>query len=135
MKKASVLLGSAIATLSLVVLLASNTAFAACPMTGGACPCKPGKNTGNKEKMKEHFQKKKEEINQRLNLNEEQKEKAKALHEETKVKNTAEDVKKKHDMQLEKAQKVLEDLISYNKRAKNEPKVINMELPLRIIFE
>lgn len=52
-----------------------------------------------------------------------------------KIKNTPEDVEKKKDKQLEKAHKVLEELISNNKRAKNEPKIINPELPLRIIIE
>ena len=51
------------------------------------------------------------------------------------VKNTKEDVKKKKDRQLEKANSVLKDLIVNSTRQHNEPKVINSSLPLRIIIE
>lgn len=51
------------------------------------------------------------------------------------IKNTKDDLKNKHDSQLEKANQVLKNLISYNKRKKNEPKIINTRLPLRIIIE
>ena len=51
------------------------------------------------------------------------------------VKNTKEDIKDKKDRQLEKAHQVLKNLITYNKREKNEPKIINSQLPLRIIIE
>ncbi len=52
-----------------------------------------------------------------------------------KVKNTKEDIKNKKDKQLEKAQEVLKELIAYNKQNKNRVKVINSELPLRIIIQ
>ncbi len=51
------------------------------------------------------------------------------------VKNTKEDIKRKKDEQLEKADQVLENLISYNHKKKHEPKIINSSLPLRIIIE
>ncbi len=51
------------------------------------------------------------------------------------VKNTKEDIENKKDRQLEKANQVIKNLISYNKRKKDEPKIINTQLPLRIIIE
>ncbi len=51
------------------------------------------------------------------------------------VKNSKEDIEKKYDRQLAKAHQVLKNLIVYNKRKKNEPKVINSQLPLRIIIQ
>lgn len=51
------------------------------------------------------------------------------------VKVSKEDLENKRDKQLEKAQEVLKDLITYHNKKKDEPKVINSELPLRIIIE
>ena len=51
------------------------------------------------------------------------------------IKNTEEDIKHKKDEQLEKANQVLENLISYSHRKKDEPKLINSSLPLRIIID
>ncbi|OGI00270.1 MAG: hypothetical protein A2Y25_01415 [Candidatus Melainabacteria bacterium GWF2_37_15] len=52
-----------------------------------------------------------------------------------KVKNTKEDEKNKKDRQLEKAQDVLKNLITYNKQSQNKVKVINTNLPLRVIIQ
>lgn len=51
------------------------------------------------------------------------------------VKNTKENIKNKEDKQLEKAQDVLKELIAYNKQDKRQVKVINTDLPLRIIIQ
>ncbi len=51
------------------------------------------------------------------------------------VKNTKEDIENKNDKQLEKANQVIKNLIAFNKRKHNEPKIINTNLPLRIIIE
>ncbi len=51
------------------------------------------------------------------------------------VKNEKEDIENKNDLQLKKAEQILKNLISYGKKAKNEPKVINSELPIKIIIE
>lgn len=85
MKKAFRMFGSAAATLSLVLLLAGNSALAACPVHD-KCPCDHGKARINKEKQKELFEQKRQEIQDRLNLTEEQKAKSKALHEEMRAK-------------------------------------------------
>jgi len=53
------------------------------------------------------------------------------IHPDVEVKNTAEDVKKNHDEQLEKAQNVLKDLIAKSKS--KEPKIIDLNNPLKII--
>ncbi len=52
-----------------------------------------------------------------------------------KVKNSKEDIKNKQDKQLEKAQEVLKEIIAHNHANKNTVKVINTELPLRIIIQ
>jgi carboxyl-terminal processing protease len=53
------------------------------------------------------------------------------IHPDIEVKITPEDIKKNHDEQLEKAQEVLKDLIAKSKS--KEPKVINVNNPLKII--
>ncbi|MCK5176394.1 MAG: S41 family peptidase, partial [Candidatus Aenigmarchaeota archaeon] len=52
-----------------------------------------------------------------------------------KVKNTKEDIKNKKDKQLEKAQKTLKDLLISEIKKENKIKIINSELPLRIIIQ
>ena len=52
-----------------------------------------------------------------------------------KVKNTKEDEKNKKDRQLEKAQDVLKNLIASSRQSQNKVKVINTNLPLRVIIQ
>ncbi len=51
------------------------------------------------------------------------------------VKNEKEDIENQKDKQLEKAQEVLQELIVYKNRDQNAVKVINSELPMRVIIQ